>query len=145
MWDLIRRRNDKPRFRYKGAGTAALLAILTAGFLLSGIRHKLPEPQITPEPPVNAPTAPTSPPNQTHPVEIPEPEPIPKAEGCPNGCTAPPPGCDIKGNISKEGERIYHLPGDQFYEKTVISPEKGERWFCTAREAEKNGWRHAKV
>jgi len=43
------------------------------------------------------------------------------------------------------GERIYHLPGQQYYDRTVISPEDGERWFCTKEEAEANGWRRAKV
>jgi hypothetical protein len=58
----------------------------------------------------------------------------------------PKPGCDIKGNISlRKGERIYHLPGQKWYGKTVISPEKGERWFCTEEEAEENGWRKSKV
>ena len=49
--------------------------------------------------------------------------------GCPRGCASPPPGCVIKGNISqKTGERIYHLPGQRWYEKTIISPEDGERF-----------------
>jgi len=66
--------------------------------------------------------------------------------GCPQGCLAPPPGCEIKGNISyTTGERIYHLPGQRWYEKTVINPRYGERWFCTEEEAESNGWRRARV
>lgn len=145
MRHLIRRLRDKPRFPYKGAGAgAALLALLAAGLLVSGIRHKPPGPQTALEPPATPPTAPAPSPPQP-PVSTPEPEPIPKADGCPDGCATPPPGCDIKGNISKKGERIYHLPGDQYYGRTVISPEKDERWFCTPREAEDNGWRHAKV
>ncbi len=63
---------------------------------------------------------------------------------CPNGCTLPPSGCHIKGNISfKTGEKIYHVPGQNFYGDTVISPEDGERWFCTEQEARANGWRKA--
>ena len=66
--------------------------------------------------------------------------------GCPDGCLAPRPGCEIKGNISyTTGERIYHLPGQRWYEKTVINPRYGERWFCTESEAEANGWRRARV
>lgn len=66
--------------------------------------------------------------------------------GCPQGCAAPPPGCDIKGNIStKTGERIYHLPGQRFYGKTIITPGHGEAWFCTEAEARANGWRRSKV
>jgi endonuclease YncB( thermonuclease family) len=51
--------------------------------------------------------------------------------------------CRIKGNISEAGERIYHLPGDEFYSRTRVSPSKGERWFCTEAEAETAGWRRA--
>jgi hypothetical protein len=39
--------------------------------------------------------------------------------GCPTGCFQPSPGCEIKGNISyKTGERIYHLPGQRWYDDT---------------------------
>ena len=43
--------------------------------------------------------------------------------------------CLIKGNIRQSGERIYHVPGQRFYERTVIAAAKGERWFCTEEEA----------
>jgi len=66
------------------------------------------------------------------------------AGSCPNGCTAESAGCSIKGNISTDGEKIYHLPGMRDYDKTLISPEKGERWFCTEDAAVANGWRRAK-
>lgn len=66
------------------------------------------------------------------------------ATGCPQGCASPPPGCAIKGNISSSGVKIYHLPGQRYYEQTVIDPNKGERWFCTEQEAEANGWRKSK-
>lgn len=63
---------------------------------------------------------------------------------CSHGCWDPPPGCDIKGNVSQaSGERIYHLPGLGSYQATVISPQYGERWFCTQAEAEAAGWRRA--
>lgn len=65
--------------------------------------------------------------------------------GCPQGCSTPPPGCLIKGNISSStGEKIYHVPGQRNYEQTKIEPEKGERWFCTEEEAIANGWRKSK-
>jgi uncharacterized protein YraI len=65
--------------------------------------------------------------------------------GCPYGCTYQKPGCDIKGNISyTTGEKIYHVPGQTFYNETVINPNYGERWFCTEAEAIANGWRKAK-
>lgn len=66
------------------------------------------------------------------------------AVDCPQGCVSPPPGCAIKGNISSSGVKIYHLPGQRYYEQTVIDPGKGERWFCTEQEAEANGWRKSK-
>lgn len=53
--------------------------------------------------------------------------------------------CDIKGNISiNSGERIYHVPGQEFYNDTVIRTEYGERWFCSEAEARAAGWRRAK-
>lgn len=51
--------------------------------------------------------------------------------------------CVIKGNINATGEKIYHLPGCRSYEKTVIEPSIGERWFCTEQEATQAGWRKA--
>jgi hypothetical protein len=58
---------------------------------------------------------------------------------------SPPEGCVIKGNISQSsGERIYHVPGGGSYEETRISPDFGERWFCTDQEAVANGWRKAR-
>lgn len=55
----------------------------------------------------------------------------------------PAKGCDIKGNISAKGERIYHVPGGQYYESVKIDTEKGERWFCNEAEAEQAGWRRS--
>ncbi len=49
--------------------------------------------------------------------------------------------CRIKGNINRKGERIYHLPGGKWYDRTRIDPAKGERWFCTEAEARAAGWR----
>lgn len=56
----------------------------------------------------------------------------------------PTTGCQIKGNISRNGTRIYHVPGQQDYDKTRISESKGERWFCTEDEAQAAGWRRAR-
>jgi endonuclease YncB( thermonuclease family) len=53
-------------------------------------------------------------------------------------------GCVIKGNINRNGERIYHLPGMRFYERTRIVEQNGERWFCTEDEARAAGWRKAR-
>ena len=54
-------------------------------------------------------------------------------------------GCAIKGNISSSVERIYHVPGQRYYDKTLINWRNGDRWFCTEQEAVAAGWRTAKV
>jgi hypothetical protein len=41
-------------------------------------------------------------------------------------------------------ERIYHLPWQSSYDKTVVNKAKGERWFCDEGEAERAGWRRAR-
>ena len=54
------------------------------------------------------------------------------------------PACIIKGNISQSsGNKLYHVPGMEDYENTVIDLSRGERWFCTEAEAIQNGWRRA--
>lgn len=55
-----------------------------------------------------------------------------------------PGACTIKGNISTTGERIYHVPGGEYYGPTKISFLKGERWFCTEAEARAAGWRSSR-
>ena len=63
---------------------------------------------------------------------------------CQYGCKAHLEGCDIKGNISySTKEKIYHMPEQEYYLQTVITPMSGERWFCTEEEAIANGWRKA--
>lgn len=52
--------------------------------------------------------------------------------------------CRIKGNISAKGVRIFHRPGQRDYARTRISPNKGERWFCSPTEARAAGWRAAR-
>ncbi len=54
-----------------------------------------------------------------------------------------PAGCVIKGNISANG-RIYHLPGQEHYDRTRIDEARGERWFCSEAEAQAAGWRRAR-
>lgn len=53
-------------------------------------------------------------------------------------------GCVIKGNISSSGEKIYHVPGGQYYDRTKINTAKGERLFCTGADAIAAGWRKSK-
>ncbi len=48
--------------------------------------------------------------------------------------------CNIEGNISVPlGQRIYHLPGQEYYAETDIRPSQGERWFCSEAEARAAG------
>jgi hypothetical protein len=50
----------------------------------------------------------------------------------------------IKCNISKKGgERIYHLPFDQQYDRTKIDGATGEKYLFTVAEAEREGFRRA--
>ena len=50
-------------------------------------------------------------------------------------------GCPIKGNITRNGERIYHVPWSPWYAKTTVDERQGERWFCSEEEAFRAGWR----
>jgi hypothetical protein len=98
--------------------------------------------------PTSAPTtAPTMTPVVVQAPATPVPSPVqassnPQAFTCVGGCaTAPDPSCAIKGNVNSSGDRIYHMPGGQFYDGTDIKPEEGDRWFCTSAEAEAAGFR----
>ena len=70
--------------------------------------------------------------------------------GPPPPPTKPPnSNCLIKGNVN-HGKLIYHEPGDRDYNSVVMTNcndrglcDKGKHWFCSAEEAERNGWMHA--
>jgi len=50
----------------------------------------------------------------------------------------------IKCNVSRgSGEKIYHLPMDQQYDKVVIGDQDGEFYASTVQEAENAGFRRA--
>ena len=49
----------------------------------------------------------------------------------------------IKCNTSKTGEKIYHLPFDQQYDKVIISKNSKSFYAWTTREAESKGFRRA--
>lgn len=49
-------------------------------------------------------------------------------------------GCTIKGNRSRRGEWIYHLPGMPYYAQT-----RAEDVFCSERDAQAAGYRRAIV
>ncbi|WP_281932804.1 phospholipase D-like domain-containing protein [Methylocystis iwaonis] len=67
----------------------------------------------------------------------PAPSPAPKTE------TAMPENCLIKGNVSRSGERIYHVPGDRAYARVRMDKGRDKRWFCTEEQAVAAGWRKA--
>ncbi|MEM7687875.1 MAG: thermonuclease family protein [Pseudomonadota bacterium] len=48
-------------------------------------------------------------------------------------------GCAIKGNHSRRGDWIYHLPGQRYYDKT-----RPEELFCTEEAARAAGYRRSK-
>jgi micrococcal nuclease len=45
-------------------------------------------------------------------------------------------GCEIKGNINSKGDKIYHMPEQQYY--GITNPEE---WFCSEQEATTAGFR----
>ena len=49
--------------------------------------------------------------------------------------------CNIKGEISRGGEKIYHLPSGQMYALIELDRAKGERMFCSEKAALAAGWR----
>ena len=52
--------------------------------------------------------------------------------------------CAIKGNISySTKEKIYHVPGCDYYTQTKIDIDSGEQYFCSEEEALAAGWRKA--
>lgn len=55
-----------------------------------------------------------------------------------------PGGCQIKGNISRQGKKIYHVPGQRDYARTSIDTSRGERMFCSPADAVRAGWQAAK-
>lgn len=58
--------------------------------------------------------------------------------------TCPNAGQAIKGNIGKGGDKVYHVPGGQYYDSVKIDTTKGERMFCSEEEAVKAGWHASK-
>jgi micrococcal nuclease len=77
--------------------------------------------------------------SQTQPAPA-QPAPSQPAPSHPVAKSGPGPhGETIKGNINSKGEKIYHVPGGQFYDKT-----NPEAWFFTEAEAQAAGYRASK-
>jgi endonuclease YncB( thermonuclease family) len=53
-----------------------------------------------------------------------------------------PDGCPIKGVVAG-GAKVYLLPWSPEYERGRIQKGRGERWFCSEREALNAGWKAA--
>nr|AGC72346.1 hypothetical protein [uncultured bacterium A1Q1_fos_2004] len=78
---------------------------------------------------------------------MPTPEPIITVADCTGGCTEYPDWCSppIKGNVNYNTRvKIYHMPGQEYYDDTKINVAYGERWFCTEQEAQAAGWRKSR-
>jgi len=52
------------------------------------------------------------------------------------------PKCLIKGNVDKHDtdKGMYFLPGCSEYNQTPIEKDLGDKWFCTEKEAQKEGF-----
>ena len=48
-------------------------------------------------------------------------------------------GCAIKGNTSRKGEKVFHVPGSRDYDRTRISVKGGERMFCSETRRRRPG------
>lgn len=57
-----------------------------------------------------------------------------------------PKGWNIKGNVSyRTGEKIYHIPGQEYYNQIKINAQYGGRWFRTEEDAINAGFRRSKI
>ena len=65
---------------------------------------------------------------------------VPRARPAPKAVQRYSGGCVIKGNHSRRGEWIYHLPGMPYYSQT-----RAEQMFCSEAEAQAAGYRRAIV
>lgn len=93
-------------------------------------------PTVTPVPPTATPVPPTAtsaPPTSTR---VP-----PTPTATPSAKLAPSPGCEIKGIVQANGDKVYYRPGWQGYERLVVDVKAGGRWFCSENDARANGFR----
>jgi endonuclease YncB( thermonuclease family) len=63
--------------------------------------------------------------------------------GTGGGAQPTSPSCAIKGNRNANGACIYHLPGWRSYADTVITPSRGEKYYCSTAAAIAEGCRPA--
>ena len=60
------------------------------------------------------------------------------------GRDSPSKDCQIKGNVSSKGEKIYHMPGGRYFAGVKIEPEKGEAFYCSESDAQAAGFRKSR-
>ena len=63
---------------------------------------------------------------------------------CAQGCIIHLEGCDIKGNVAAGGGKQYYLTNHRYYEVIEVDINKGERWFCSEKDAIRMGFKKAK-
>jgi endonuclease YncB( thermonuclease family) len=51
--------------------------------------------------------------------------------------------CRIKGLRGPDGGQTYYVPEHAAYEEAAVDATRGDRWFCSAQEADDAGWRPA--
>jgi phosphatidylserine/phosphatidylglycerophosphate/cardiolipin synthase-like enzyme len=49
----------------------------------------------------------------------------------------------IKGNVTSEGKRTYHIALGQYYDSIRIDDTEGDRWFCSEDDARAAGFRRS--
>ena len=123
--------------------TALWYQLDNGGWISASLVNPAPEEMpivVTPVPPVVAPKATATVKSTTAPQATKTIAPMATVQVA----TPTPTQCNIKGNISyNTGEKIYHVPGQKYYEATRISVAYGERWFCSEEEAKAAGWRRS--
>lgn len=68
-----------------------------------------------------------------------------KKEGLWSMCAvSPQTGCVVKGNVDMNDKRFYHLPTFRHYSQVVMNLEKGDRWFCSEKDAISAGFHRAR-
>lgn len=50
----------------------------------------------------------------------------------------------IKGNVTAEGKKTYHLPTGAYYAATRLVAEQGDLWFCSEDDARAAGFRRSR-
>jgi len=48
--------------------------------------------------------------------------------------------CPIKGNVGYENKPLYHTPDCPQYKNVIVELYKGDRWFCSEKEAKAAGF-----